>query len=320
MDFNSWNLFWSVFFAVTAVIIIISNSLSIAALRKQRLRKRSHYLLIDLAIADLLVGLFAIPIFMIAVIPEDTLVSTLALDCVDMFTGFCSIFTMAVISLERLHAVARPLQHRALSSRSYTVAIVTPWILSLIPTSIRVLLGSSVITIRFFVIVIIISLSTPLLITCAAYCVIWRKQASRPQNGIRATRSEARLSKTLFLITATFFLTWLPFEVFVSMFHLCSPCRKVPYVVHVVIKLLHFSNSFINFIIYCLRIPNYREAVSEIFFRCKCRRAAHRELYSLPDSRAVTNITPSYFPGAVTLENFGYSSTERITEGQYLTI
>lgn len=309
MDFNRWNLFWSVFFAVTAAIIIISNSLSIAVLCKQKLRKRSHYLLIDLAIADLLVGLFAIPLFMISVIPDDTLVSTLTLDCVDMFTGFCSIFTLTVISLERLNAVARPLQHRTLSSRSYTVAIVTPWILSLIPTSSRVLLGSSVITIRSFVIVIIISLSTPLLIICAAYCVIWRKQASRLQNGVRASRSEARLSKTLFLITGTCVLTWLPFEVFVSIFHLCSPCKKVPYVVHVVITLLHFSNSFINFIIYCLRIPDYREAVSEIFSRCKCVRATHRELYSLAKSQ--TNITLSYsVSGTLTLENFGYSSDQ----------
>ncbi|XP_020628226.1 beta-1 adrenergic receptor-like [Orbicella faveolata] len=272
MIFNSWNLFWSVCFAVTAVIIIISNSLSIAVLRKQKLRKRCHYLLIDLAIADLLVGIFAIPIFMITVIPEDRLVSTLVLDCVDMFTGFCSIFTLAVISLERLNAIARPLQHRTLSSRDYTVAIVTPWILSLIPTTGRVLLGSFVITIRSFVIVIIISLSTPLLITCTAYCVIWRKQACRVQDGVGTMGREARLSKTLFLITGTFVLTWLPFEVLVSVFHLCSPCTKeIPYVVLVVIKLLHFSNSFINFIIYCLRIPDYREAVSETFFRCKCR-------------------------------------------------
>ena len=267
MAFNGWKLFWSVCFAVTAVIISISNSLSIAVLCKQRLRKRSHYLLIDLAIADLLVGLFAIPLFLISVIPEGTLVPAIVLDCIDMFTGFCSIFTLAVISLERLNAIARPIQHRTLSSRNYTFAIVTPSILSLIPTSSRVLLGSSVITIRSFVIVIIIGLSTPLLITCTACCLIWWKQASRLQGGVRAIRNEARLSKTLSLITRTFVLTWLPFEVLVSMFHLCSSCtKKVPYVVYVVIKLLHFSNSFINFYhLLCQNARLQRSCLRNIF-------------------------------------------------------
>ena len=230
----------------------------------------------------------------------------IVLDCIDMFTGFCSIFTLAVISLERLNAIARPIQHRTLSSRNYTFAIVTPSILSLIPTSSRVLLGSSVITIRSFVIVIIIGLSTPLLITCTACCLIWWKQASRLQGGVRAIRNEARLSKTLSLITRTFVLTWLPFEVLVSMFHLCSSCtKKVPYVVYVVIKLLHFSNSFINFIIYCVRMPDYREAVSEIFLRCKCGHATHREMYPLADSRK--NVMLTYFSSTLTLENFAYS-------------
>ena len=39
MNFNSWNWFWSVCFGVTAVVIIISNSLSIAVLVKRRFRK-----------------------------------------------------------------------------------------------------------------------------------------------------------------------------------------------------------------------------------------------------------------------------------------
>ena len=84
MNFNNWNWFWSVCFGVTAVLIIISNSLSVAVLVKQRFRKRPLYLLIDLAIADLLVGLPAVPIYMIEVISEGKLVPRAALDGADM--------------------------------------------------------------------------------------------------------------------------------------------------------------------------------------------------------------------------------------------
>ena len=204
MNFNSWNWFWSVCFGVTAVVIIISNSLSIAVLVNRRFRKRFLYLLINLAIADLLVGLFTVPIYMIRSISKDKLVSTLVLDGVDMFTGLSSIFTLTVISLERLFAISPPLRHRQLSSQSYVIPIATPWILSLMGTSPRVLLDYSIMTHHQFVTVInIICLFTPLVITCTSYCVIWRKQASRMQNEVR-TRREARLSKTLFLITGTF--------------------------------------------------------------------------------------------------------------------
>ncbi|XP_078364203.1 adenosine receptor A1-like [Oculina patagonica] len=300
MDFNKWNPFWSVCYGVTAFIIIISNSLSILILLQQKLRKRSYYLLIDLAIADLLVGLFAVPTYIIDAISGNKLVSKLVLDCVDMFTGFASIFTLAVISLERLNAIARPLQHRQLSSRSYITGIAIPWILSLTATSTRVLLGFSIIKIHQFLIVVVISLSTPLLISSIAYFAIWRKQASRLQNGVRA-RTEAKLSKTLFLITGTLVLTWLPFQVLVIVLTMCLSCQNVHIVVVLVIKLLQFSNSFINFIIYCVRIQDYREAVSEIFYRCKCSRTRLQVPYPLADS--MSSITLTYFSSTLSLYN-----------------
>ena len=188
MNFNTWNWFWTVCFGVTAVVIIISNSLSTAVLVKRRFRKRSLYLLIVLAIADLLVGLFAVPVYMIAVISEHKLVPIVVLDDVDMFTGLSSIFTLTVISLERLFAISRPLRYRQLSSHSYAIAIAMPWILSLAVTSVRVLQHYSTVTHHQFATVIIISLSIPLLITCISYCVIWNKQSSRIRNGVRARR------------------------------------------------------------------------------------------------------------------------------------
>ena len=301
MDFNSWNWFWSVCFGVTAVVIIISNSLSIAVLVKRRFRKRSLYLLIDLAIADLLVGLFTVPIYMITVISEGKFVPPVVLDGVDMFTGLSSIFTLTVISLERLFAISQPLRHRQLSSRNYVIAIVMPWILSLTVTSVRVLQYYSIVTRHQILTVVIISLSTPLLITFTSYGVIWRKQTSRIQNGVRARR-EARLSKTLFLITGTFVLTWLPFQVLVVVVIMCVPCSKMHIVVVFVIKLLHFSNSLINFLIYCLRMPDYRKAVSQIFSISKCRGcSSNREVNTLGDSR--TSIALTHFSSALSLYN-----------------
>ena len=107
MDFNNWNLFWSFCFGLLSSLIIVGNALSISILSKRNLRKRSHFLLISLAIADLLVGLISVP-FYIAVknIPYRIGILTLSYQCVDMITGLSSIFTLAAISLERLHAIS----------------------------------------------------------------------------------------------------------------------------------------------------------------------------------------------------------------------
>lgn len=271
MDFNRWNTFWTVCYGAMAFIIIVGNTVSISVLLKRRLRKRPRFLLISLAMADLLVGLFAIPIYIILFTVKTSWLMLLIYDCVDMLTGLSSVFTLAVISLERLHAIVRPLRHRQLNLRYYNVAIATPWILSLMVTSTRVLQAFFIITAKQFLIVVIFSLSTPLLISCIAYYIIWKKQASRIHNHVHV-RNNAKLSRTLLLITAIFVLSWLPFQVLLIVVYLCISCRRFPIFILFVIKLLQYGNSFINFVIYCLRMPDYKNAVSQMLLCCKCNR------------------------------------------------
>ena len=117
MDFNKWNVFWSLCFGLSSFLIIVGNALSISILFKRRLRKRPHFLLISLAFADLLVGLIAVPLYIMkqADIPHFSSTTYSFFLCVDMFAGLSSVFTLAAISLERLHAIVRPLRHRQLN-------------------------------------------------------------------------------------------------------------------------------------------------------------------------------------------------------------
>ena len=64
MDFNSWNILWELCFGLLAILIVVGNSLTIWIFLKQKFRKRSHFLLISLAVADLLVGLLTVPLFL----------------------------------------------------------------------------------------------------------------------------------------------------------------------------------------------------------------------------------------------------------------
>ena len=125
MDFNSWNIFWDIWFGVLATLITAGNILTIWIFFKHRRQKRTYSLLMSLAVADLLVGSFAVPFYIKAVVSQGyawSLISMLA----DVSTGITSIYTLAVISLERIYAVGWPVRHRTVNYRVYVCAIRIP--------------------------------------------------------------------------------------------------------------------------------------------------------------------------------------------------
>ena len=269
MDLNEWNPFWATCFSVMAFLIIVGNSLTIATLLRKKFRKRPQFLLISLAFADLLVGC-ATTLYVIAQCGFFAL--SFFFSIFDMFAGLSSIFHLAVISLERLHAILRPFRHRQLSLKAYWVTIATPWVLSssvstLMKTRFRRMLHAGV---PF--IIVIICLTSPFLITCFSYLAIWRKRRISPEN-VRSFRQnqEARFSKSIFLVTAASFLTWTPL-LFLQIIVLVTVYLRIPRSVFFCTILVHISNSFVNFIIYIIRFPSYKKTLFSLcwFSVLKC--------------------------------------------------
>ena len=287
MDFNSWNIFWGICFGVLVTLIIVGNILTIWIFFKQRSQKRSYSLLISLAVADLLVGSFAVPFYIKAIVSQGYawfLISMFA----DVFTGITSIYTLAVISLERMCAVGWPLRHRTVNYRVYVCAISIPWIIAAIFTTLVVLRILNMIGREHFFYCLVLIPGIPLITICVANFVIWKKQKTpfRDQNHIKR---EVKLAKTLALITGTSLFTWLPFQILNILFAL-----KVTQNFHLIelttfiIKFLQFSNSFVNVIIYPFRIPEFRRTLFQILNFCV-----------IPFRRTNTETYPSARTGSV---------------------
>ncbi|XP_078364509.1 adenosine receptor A3-like [Oculina patagonica] len=265
MDFNSWNIVWSLCYGLLATFIVVGNVLTIWIFLKQRLRKRAHFLLISLAVADLLVGMLSVPLFMKynATLGEPV---GLVFRYADIFAGITSICTLAVISLERMYAIGWPLRHRTLNLRVYTLAIVMPWIMGAVLASLNVLYHFNIKTLMNSVVMF---QSIPLLVICSAYCVIWRKQKSPTIVNQNHMAREARLAKTLFMITGASLLTWLPFQIM----NLLLSLNVIGYFPNFfatlyIVKVLHFSNSLVNVIIYPFRISEFKNALLQMFHCC----------------------------------------------------
>ena len=253
-------------------MIVVGNILTIWVFLKQRRHKRAYFLPINLAVADLLVGLLSVPLYIvIRTLHKPTRIVEVVFNDVDIFTGISSMYTFAAISLERMFAVGWPFRHRTLNVRVYICAIVTPWIVAAILIGIMSLYRLSIITREFFTSPLLLLLSTPLLVMCFAYCVIWKKRKSPMVNQNHGEARETKLAKTLFLITGASLLTWLPFQI-INLLLILNPNIAI-YLFHTpgtvsTIKLLQFSNSLLNVIIYPFRIPEFKNALLQILRCC----------------------------------------------------
>ena len=170
--------------------------------------------------------------------------------------------TLGVISVERVFAVAWPYRHRTLKLRAYICAIATPWIMS------------AMITVLVFTLInvwglLIFCPAAPLIVMCLAYYVIWKKQRSAMGNQNQSR--EAKLAKTLFLITGTSILTWLPFQILniVLYFGVIGNFSYSTFT-FLLVRVLQFSNSLVNVIIYPFRIPGFRKTLCRML-RCHQR-------------------------------------------------
>nr|XP_058960519.1 adenosine receptor A3-like [Pocillopora verrucosa] len=266
MDFNSWNFFWSSAFGLLAVLIIFGNFFTIWVFHRQGSRKRSYFLLISLAVADLMVGLFAIPLFIKNNSTEHSYLWRLVSKSFDVFTSLTSIYTLAVISLERMFAIVCPLRHRTLTSRNYIYAIAIPWMVAAVFVTVLILYSYEIIKHPSYRFLLLLFQTTPLLTMCVAYFSIWikRKSTMGIQNH-RAAR-ESKLANTLFLVTGASLLTWTPFQVFNNL--LSFDRLRISLTLLYLSRILQFSNSLVNVVIYPLRIPQFKTTFKNIIHYC----------------------------------------------------
>ena len=274
MDFNSRNIFWSSAFGLLAVLIILGNFFTIWVFHRQGSRKRSYFLLISLAVADLMVGLFAIPLFIKGSSTEHSHLWRLVSKSFEAFTGLTSIYTLAVISLERMFAIVCPLRHRTLTSLNYIYAIAIPWMVAAVFVTVLILYSYEIIKHPSYRFLLLLFQTTPLLTMCVAYFSIWIKRKST--KGIRNHRAarESKLANTLFLVSGASLITWTPYQMINNLSYFEGLGFRISLTIFYLSKILQFSNSLVNVVIYPQRIPEFKTILKNII-NC-CRAASQR--------------------------------------------
>lgn len=275
MGFSSF-LMWCFAFGVVDIVVIIANVITLLVFysSKYLLRKRHNHFLILLAISDLIVGLVVMPLYIYQLISwwkneHNVLRNALfdAFTAMDILSGFASIFTLAFIAADRVYAIVFPLYHKIPPRGVYPSMIASVWVLSGLLVLYYFLSRINIMPKEAFIYLLLISISISLLVICISYLLVWaRVRCFAISHGLRgASFRERRLAELLFLVTVVFVFTWLPFHVLNFTFYFCKstkcqPSSKIVYFS----KLLHYSNSFLNPIVYCYRNVEFRKCLKRL--------------------------------------------------------
>ena len=269
---------WFAVFVTESLIIVSVNLLTIIVFIKNRnLRTRAMYLVISLTVADMLVGLLSESLFLLVEMeyPCD-LLTRVPLDWkIEIFISttihglpLVSLTNIAVISLERTHATFRPFKHRVIKKWVYGVIIATVWVL---PAVMILSAAVSIISYDFshnLFILWPIYYCFCLFVICISYACISIKFlcGAYPQHH-GAVNRQRKLTVTLFIMTIVSLILLIPLLLHLFVYAIGSQniLSSLSY--------LYFSfilagvNSFVNPILYSVRIPEFKQALISLFSR-----------------------------------------------------
>ena len=281
---------WFGVLLIVSVAIVTVNVLSIIIfIKNSDLRTRGMYLVINLTVADTLVGVISslhLPGF-----PSKECKNAKSLNVRSnregyiitwfLFTWFplTSLTNITVISLDRMHATFRPFRHRVIKKWVYGVTISVVWVLAaMISTAIMMLLLFDKEWSHYQYLWPSYSLLC-LFVICACYASIIVKICcgARPQHH-GAARWQRKLTVTLLIMTIVSLLLWLPFAVATFVYHATDRIRSLSYTkrtrLNMLLLLLFCTNSFVNPVVYTVRMPEFSKALLLLFTRRQRQNAA----------------------------------------------
>ncbi|XP_043536611.1 adenosine receptor A1-like [Chiloscyllium plagiosum] len=279
--------------ALTAFLAVFGNVfICFVVARNRKLRTATNYLLVSLAVADILVGAIAIPCALLTDVglPRCSYYLCVLMLCTLLVLTQASIFGMFTIAVERYIAILRPFRYPVLVTPGNAgLAIAATWALA-VAIGLVPLMGWRKVRVSdrgcFFNVVIDESYMVyfnflgctllPLLAMFVIYAKIFfevKRQIRRIAErhvGISAEEKRRRIicrelqtAMSLFIVLFCFTLSWIPIHILHCIRLYCPECDVSTSMMLTMVILSHF-NSVINPVIYVFRIKAFWEAFKEV--------------------------------------------------------
>ena len=246
---------WFPVLITESVVILIINAITIIAFARIRhLRKRSTYLIINLTVADLLVGAVAEPLYSLNRHIENNVFAW----AIKLTFPVASQVNLSLISLERLHATRFPFRHCLITKRLYFKIIVGSWLIAFALAFVMANLSSKVFPYAWAS----FSLLILLVLTVSYTIVIINVQRNPHSQNHGSIHMERKLSVTLFIVTAVSVLTVLPWAINDFIGEELSNASRVT--IFNMLAAIFFASSIVNPLIYAIRMQEFRKAIRNL--------------------------------------------------------
>ncbi|XP_068679897.1 adenosine receptor A3-like isoform X1 [Montipora foliosa] len=278
---------------------ILGNSLVVTAvIIHPALHSVTYLSIFSLAVADLLAGIVAMPSY---ILKKFSLGDSTNIIVCDVFrfsyflTGYASIQSLSVISVERMLAVKSPLRHKTIvTHRRVVLGLLFAWFDSVIISSLPFIPWDQNLdkecnyspTRWWSVMVIICNVIVPFMVIVVCYIYLYLKAKSHVKkipsdrscsggnNRLNRSREtiERRVSLTILIVIGVFVASWFPSCFYYFLQTTCPQCfseafKPLQGIFNAWVKILTFTSSFANPLIYCWRGKHFRSAFRRILRR-----------------------------------------------------
>lgn len=267
-----------IFLALLSVVTVCGNGLVIISIIYfKQLHVPTNYLILSLAVADLLVGVFIFPFSMTFTVTYCYYQTNLICKIREIFDATlttASILNLCCISIDRYYAVCQPLTYRSKISKCITVIMI------LVSWALAAIIGFSFLcfqnvdglleercaidAVLFTILGSMLSFYIPVFVMLSVYLKIFfvaLRQAKSIQNmraGATVSKMEKKATKTLAIVMGVFILCWTPF-------FFCFVLQSLIYEINSIsvfeaLNWITLSNSTLNPFIYAFFYSWFRSA------------------------------------------------------------
>ncbi|EDO48001.1 predicted protein [Nematostella vectensis] len=250
---------------VEGLIIVVVNSMALAVFLSKTFRiKKSSYLFVNLSIADLQVGLTLIINGIYGIAYDNVDKDLPYIIPMNRTSVISSLYTLSAIAIENAYAIFAPFKHRLLGKMPYIFAIALTWIVPIL----TLLISRMLFELKVWLTIQMSFAIGALGIVFGCYLAIWIKaKYASPFANNRPVNN--KLTVTLFLITLLSFLCYLPY----AAFSLYDSWHEIDVLDDDHFQGLMYASSFLNFLAYSFRMPEFRKELCQFFCKCCLRRS-----------------------------------------------